>query len=68
MSRLALTARRLGCAVELRDAPRDLVDLLAFTGLDDVVGRLPLELQWEAEEREDAFDVEEERELDDPSA
>jgi len=67
MARLALTARRLGCDVELRDAPADLVDLLAFTGLDTVVGGLPLELQREAEEREDALDVEEERELGDPS-
>ncbi|MGZ8761716.1 MAG: STAS domain-containing protein [Acidimicrobiia bacterium] len=70
MARLALTARRLGRAVQLRDAPSELHDLLAFTGLRDVVelgARLPLVLQGETEEREEALDVEEEAELDDPA-
>jgi anti-anti-sigma regulatory factor len=70
MARLALTARRLGCEVELRDSPRELTDLLAFTGLGDVVadlGRRSVEVQGQSEERKDALDVEEEAELDDPS-
>lgn len=63
MARLALVARRLGRRVQLRDAPCELEELLAFTGLGGV---LPLVLQGETEEWEDAFDVEEEAHLDDP--
>ena len=37
LARLQLTARRLGCRLRLRHASRDLHDLLAFTGLADVV-------------------------------
>jgi ABC-type transporter Mla MlaB component len=72
MARLALVARRLGCRVRLRDVPDELRQLLAFTGLAaavaDVrsVGRT-LEPQRQTEQREDAFHVEEEAELDDPS-
>ena len=71
MARLALVARRLGRAVELRDPPPALLELLAFTGLDAVVAgsgdELRVELQGEPEEREDPLDVEEEAELDDPA-
>jgi anti-anti-sigma regulatory factor len=72
MARLALVARRMGCRVHLRDVPVELRELLAFTGLDaaladpDAAG-LALELQGQAELREDPLDVEEEAELDDPS-
>ncbi len=47
MARLALVARRLGCRVQLRDAPDELAELLAFSGLGGV---LPLEVQRQAEE------------------
>ena len=70
MARLALTARRLGCEVQVRDVPPEVQELLALTGLDDVVaelGGLPRELEREPEEREDALHVEEEGELDDPA-
>ena len=35
--RLQLVARRLGASVEVRNAREDLVNLLAFTGLDVAV-------------------------------
>jgi hypothetical protein len=39
LARLALAARRLGCAIRLRDADPDLVGLLALVGLaGEVVG------------------------------
>jgi hypothetical protein len=39
LARLALAARRLGCAIRLRDADPDLLDLLALVGLcGEVVG------------------------------
>ena len=38
LARLALTARRLGCAIELRDADRELIGLLGFCGLAEVAG------------------------------
>jgi ABC-type transporter Mla MlaB component len=42
LARLALTARRLGCSISLRDASDELVRLLAFCGLRGVLplGRL----------------------------
>jgi anti-anti-sigma regulatory factor len=72
MARLALVSRRLGCRVRLRDVPASLEELLALTGLnaaiaDPRVVGLTLEHQRQAEEREDAFDVEEEGHLDDPT-
>ena len=38
LARLALTARRLGCAIELRDADPALIGLLGFCGLAEVAG------------------------------
>jgi hypothetical protein len=39
LARLALAARRLGCAIRLQDADPDLVELLALVGLaGEVVG------------------------------
>jgi ABC-type transporter Mla MlaB component len=37
LARLQLAARRHGCTVRLRHASRDLVELLAFMGLRDVL-------------------------------
>jgi ABC-type transporter Mla MlaB component len=64
LARLQLTARRHGCRVRLRQASPGLHDLLAFTGLADVVS---VEPGGQAEEREDRFRVEEEGELGDPA-
>ncbi|MGZ4430273.1 MAG: STAS domain-containing protein [Gaiellales bacterium] len=64
LARLQLNARRLGLQVRLCHAPRELRELVAFAGLDDV---LRLDPQGQAEEREERCGVEEERELDDPA-
>jgi ABC-type transporter Mla MlaB component len=37
LARLQLAARRRGCQVRLRGAPSELLDLLAFMGLRDVL-------------------------------
>jgi hypothetical protein len=63
LARLHLAARRLDLEVVLRNASEALVELVAFVGLADV---LRVELQGQAEEREERLGVEEERELDDP--
>jgi hypothetical protein len=60
---LQLAAKRLGLEARLRDAPSDLVDLIGFVGLAEV---LRLEAEGKPEEREERLGVEEERELDDP--
>jgi hypothetical protein len=62
LARIQLNARRLGLELELRHASDALVDLIAFAGLDEV---LRVELEGQAEEREERGRVEEERELDD---
>ena len=69
LARLQLTARRLGCRLRLRHASQDLHELLAFTGLADVVAqpRLRLEPVGQAEEREQRLGVEEEAERHDPA-
>jgi hypothetical protein len=46
LSRLQLAARRLGCAIRLDGASRDLRDILELTGL---AGRLGVEPRREAE-------------------
>ncbi len=38
LARVTLVARRLGCTVRLRNASADLLALVAFVGLADVVG------------------------------
>ena len=38
LARVTLTARRLGCTVRLRHASAELLALVAFMGLDGVVG------------------------------
>jgi anti-anti-sigma regulatory factor len=37
LARLQLTARREGCEIRLRDASKELWDLLVLVGLDDVL-------------------------------
>jgi ABC-type transporter Mla MlaB component len=37
LARLQLAARRQGCRIELRNASRDLLELVAFMGLRDVL-------------------------------
>jgi ABC-type transporter Mla MlaB component len=65
LARVRLMARRLGCAVQLRRASMDLVDLLALIGLRR---ELPLEVERQAEQRKEAGRVEEERDPGDPAA
>lgn len=69
LARLQLTARRLGCQIQLRHASCELRQLLALAGLAEVV---PLErglrVGWpigQREEREQALGVEEGVEADD---
>jgi hypothetical protein len=65
LARLELSSRRVGCELRLRHASRELQELLAFVGLDEV---LRLEAGGQPEEREQRVRVEEERELDEPPA
>jgi ABC-type transporter Mla MlaB component len=69
LARLALRARRLGCAVNLRDASPELIELLAFAGLGDVLPCVPrsgLEVVGQPEQREEPLGVQEERDPADP--
>ena len=76
LARLRLTALRLGCRLELRDASRELQQLLGFCGLRDVLPSERLELDrlalgWDggqAEEGEPPRGVEEGVEPGDPPA
>ena len=45
LARLQLAARRLGCAIELRDACPELLDLLDLVGLRVEVGGKPEHLE-----------------------
>jgi anti-anti-sigma regulatory factor len=65
LARLHLAARRAGVELNLRDASKELRELLVFTGLSGV---LRVEPGGEPEEREEPLRFEEERELDDPPA
>ena len=65
LARLQLSSRRIGWELRLRRASRELRELLTFVGLDEV---LRLETGGQPEEREQGVGVEEERELDEPSA
>jgi ABC-type transporter Mla MlaB component len=64
LARLQLGALRHGFELRLRNAPAELVELIALIGLGDV---LCVELKREAENREERLRVEEEGELDDPA-
>ena len=59
LARLRLAGRRLGFDLRLYPSP-ELSELIDFVGLADALGQ--------AEQREKALRVEEERELDDPPA
>jgi hypothetical protein len=65
LARLQLTARRCGHQIQLRHASADLLRLVAFAGLAEV---LPVEAGREPEHREHPLGVEEKRELGDPAA
>jgi ABC-type transporter Mla MlaB component len=70
LARLQLTARRLGRRVRFGDAPPELQRLVGLMGLDEVLpcGRASgLEPQGQAEEREQARGVQEERDPGDPA-
>ncbi len=64
LARLHVAAGRLDLDVVLQNASDALVELIAFVGLADV---LRVEPRRQPEEREEAFGVEKERELDDPA-
>ena len=64
LARLQLNARRLGLELLLRNASNELLELIAFAGLDEV---LRVELERQPEEREERLRIEEERELDNPA-
>ena len=64
LARLRLVARRLGLELRLRNAPRELRELIVLAGLEEV---LVVEPGGQPEEREQALGVEEEREVDDPA-
>jgi ABC-type transporter Mla MlaB component len=68
LARLQLTVRRLGCRLRLRHPSAELCQLLAFAGLADVCGLGGVELGRQAEQWEEPLGVEEEGQLDDPSA
>ena len=65
LARLQLAARRLGLEIRLRHASTELLGLLAFVGLSEV---LRVEAGGQPEEREERLGAEEERELNDPAA
>jgi len=65
IARLQLAAQRCGCRLELKDAGLELAALIGFCGLSEV---LRVEVERQAEERKQFRRIEEEGELDDPSA
>ena len=71
LARLALRARRMGCAVTLRDPSTELLELVGLAGLGEVLPCAPvsgLEVVGQPEEREVALGVEEEGDSGDPVA
>ena len=65
MARIQLGLRRRGCDLQLLEPSDELLALVEFAGLGDV---LRVEVQRQPEKREKALGVEEERELADPPA
>ncbi len=65
LARLQLAARRCGLELRLTRVPAELEELITFVGLAEALG---LEPRRQAEEREERVGVQEEGELDDPSA
>jgi hypothetical protein len=69
LARLALSARRLGHEIRLRQASWELIELVAMVGLADVVPcgvASGIEPRRETEQREELRGVEEERDPADP--
>lgn len=67
LCRLQLAARRQGCSLALRHASSELLDLVAFMGLAEVLPGSAVESGGQPEEREERLGIEEERELHDPA-
>ena len=70
LARLALRARRMGCAVNLRDPSTELLELLGLAGLGEVLPCAPasgVEVIGQPEEREEPLGVEKERDAGDPA-
>ena len=70
LARLALRARRMGCAVSLRDPSTELLELVGLAGLGEVLPCVPgsgVEMIGQPEEREEPLGVEEERDAGDPA-
>jgi ABC-type transporter Mla MlaB component len=70
LARLALRARRMGCAVSLRDPSTELLELVGLAGLDDVLtcaAGSGLEVIGQPEEWEESLGVEEEGDPGDPA-
>jgi STAS domain len=70
LARLQVVARRAGMEIRVRDASPELLELLDFVGLRETLCveiELRVEVEGQAEEREQRLGVEEERELDDPA-
>ena len=70
LARLALRARRMGCAVSLRDPSTELLELVGLAGLGEVLPCATdsgLEVIGQPEEREEPLGVEEERDAGDPA-
>lgn len=65
LARLQLAARRLGLELRLRRVSDELRELVGLCGLDEVLG---VEPGGQPEEREQRLGIEEEAELDDPTA
>ena len=64
LARLQLAARRAGRRLRLRQASEELVELITFCGLGEVLG---VEPRRQPEQREERLGLEEERDLDDPA-
>jgi ABC-type transporter Mla MlaB component len=70
LARLQHTARRLGRSIRLRHPSRELLELLVFCGLEDVLpvgAGLGVEPRRQTEEREQARRIEERVERGDPT-
>jgi STAS domain-containing protein len=67
LARLALVARRLGCPLKVRRASPELRDLVEFCGLSAALGVGGRDRR-QPEQREQAVDVEERVDPDDPPA
>jgi len=69
LARLQLAAGCLGVEIRLRHASSELLELIAFAGLRDVlrVENASVEMGRQPEEREERLAVEEEGELRDPA-